>query len=432
MLKRAFSVADRNDQDLVLPPTYTDATRGSGGSSSPLASTWSAAASHSANQQTSLAGPQQQQQHHHQQQSPQPWQSSSQSANGGFEWRHAAQGQSGHAGFSAVQAGTACQPVASTSSSANPGRSAATFVPDDKDASSPKQASRASSTTSRRHSQKQSLDKGREEAEPQRLRPWTPVVPPDAQKALAEVQLAADNKTLSGVYSIECNTLVARADNGGNNRQSNVCPTASFTAANRSDVDVTLYFRPSAADDGVERTSAPPLPPRGRGNAQGLPPQSPMDVPLAITLKLHKGKARLCIPDRIPWRPLRIICILECARGIVFENAADVFSAANAHVSLPVGFTGKLAIWAPQGSIELSEPLRLNSTIVPSTQNNAHIVVYFISPDPSRPDTCPSHPTVAKTIDLCQVNTSKGRVRVDYAKPVRRSTSSKDSGCQIM
>lgn len=316
MLKRALSVADRNDQDLVLPPTYTDATRGSG--SSPLTSTWSAAASQSANHQLTSAGPQQQQQH--QQQSSQPWQSSSQSANGGFEWRHAIQGQSGHAGFSAVQAGTTYQPVASTSSSPNLGRSAATFVPDDKDASSPRQASRASSTTSRRHSKKQSLDKGREDSETQRLRPWTPVVPPDAQKALAEVQLAADNKTLSGVYSIECNTLVARADNGGNNRQSNVCPTATFTAANRSDVDVTLYFRPSAEDDGVERTSAPPLPPRGRGNAQLVPPASPMDVPLAITLKLHKGKARLSIPDRIPWRPLRIICILECTQGSVAKK----------------------------------------------------------------------------------------------------------------
>lgn len=78
-------------------------------------------------------------------------------------------------------------------------------------------------------------------------------------------------------------------------------------------------------------------------------------------------------------------------------------------------FNGKLAIWAPTANIELSEPLKRNSTIVPSSTGNAQMTVYRILPE-GEVDAGPPRNVV---MDLCQLNTTKGRVKVEYAKPLR-------------
>ena len=103
-------------------------------------------------------------------------------------------------------------------------------------------------------------------------------------------------------------------------------------------------------------------------------------------------------------------------------------------MQLPIGFDGKLAIWAPGGNIELSEPLKRNSTIIPSTTQNAYIVVYRITPEASA-----GHGQMALSsgnngggggvggagcMDLCQLNTSKGRVKVEYARPPKAGAGS--------
>ena len=100
---------------------------------------------------------------------------------------------------------------------------------------------------------------------------------------------------------------------------------------------------------------------------------------------------------------------------------------ANVYVSLPLGFDGKLAIWAPAGTIELSEPLKRSSTIIPSTTNNAYITVYRIVAEGSTASAEHSQIQQATTMDLCQLNTSKGRVRVDYARAPRDA-----DGCILM
>jgi hypothetical protein len=103
---------------------------------------------------------------------------------------------------------------------------------------------------------------------------------------------------------------------------------------------------------------------------------------------------------------------------------------ANAYLYLPPEFDGKLAVWAPQGTVELSETLRRNSTIIPSTSNNAYITVWKITPTIPEQQTNGKGPSNASQLppnvmDLAQVNTTKGRVRVEYAK-------SSDDSCVIM
>jgi hypothetical protein len=79
-------------------------------------------------------------------------------------------------------------------------------------------------------------------------------------------------------------------------------------------------------------------------------------------------------------------------------------------------FNGKVAIWAPAGNIELSEPLKRNSTIVPSSTGNAQMTVYRIMPEG---ETELSSSQRNAVMDLCQLNTTKGRVKVEYARPLR-------------
>ena len=98
---------------------------------------------------------------------------------------------------------------------------------------------------------------------------------------------------------------------------------------------------------------------------------------------------------------------------------------ANAYLYLPPEFDGKLAIWAPQGTIELSEALRRNSTIIPSTSNNPYITVYKITPTPNPSEAENASQLAPNIMDLAQVNTTKGRVKVEYAR-------SHSEGCLVM
>lgn len=84
-----------------------------------------------------------------------------------------------------------------------------------------------------------------------------------------------------------------------------------------------------------------------------------------------------------------------------------------------MGFNGKLAIWTPSGQIELSEPLKRNSTIVPSSTGNAQMTVYRILPEGEVEN--PNVPLRGLVMDLCQLNTTKGRVKVEYAKPLSKA-----------
>jgi len=103
---------------------------------------------------------------------------------------------------------------------------------------------------------------------------------------------------------------------------------------------------------------------------------------------------------------------------------------------LPVGFDGKLAIWTPQGSTELSEPLKANSTIIPSTTNSNYMTVYRITPSSDIPTMTDVQDATARRgagapvmmMDLCQINCSKGRVKVEYARAPRGG----GSGCIVM
>ena len=116
------------------------------------------------------------------------------------------------------------------------------------------------------------------------------------------------------------------------------------------------------------------------------------NVPLGILAENKKGRILLSLPDRISNRPLRIICTLDCGRtappvypqsGVMADVRPRFSRTGHVYVQLPIGFDGKLAIWAPGGNIELSEPLKRNSTIIPSTTQNAYIVVYPITPEAS-------------------------------------------------
>lgn len=165
---------------------------------------------------------------------------------------------------------------------------------------------------------KPSKQEQQNDRESSHLRQWTPCIPPEAQKALAPLTLTADVKPITGVYSIELSNAVATSDNG-NGVLTTVSPTASFTATLRHDIDVTLFFRPNPSSPSPlspqSKAQPPPLPAR-RGGASNAAPspaadRPPEDIPLQVLVKCNKGKLKLSVPDRIPSRPLRIICVLE-------------------------------------------------------------------------------------------------------------------------
>lgn len=230
-------------------------------------------------------------------------------------------------------------------------------------------------------------------------------IPPTAQKALAPLTVSTDLKDIVGSYSIELSTSIAYAQAA--NGTTPVTPTCKFTSSTRNDIDVTLYFRP------------PPSSAATNGGCPALPPRTQNDVPLEILANNKKGKIKMTIPHRLPGRPLRIICSLEGESFGVLVTGKSLkcfyFVSANAYLYLPPEFDGKLAIWAPQGTIELSEPLRRNSTIIPSTSNNAYITVYKITPSQT-PQSDSASQSSPNLMDLAQVNTTKGRVRVEYAR----------------
>jgi hypothetical protein len=124
-------------------------------------------------------------------------------------------------------------------------------------------------------------------------------IPPSAQKALAPLRVSTDSKPILAAYSVELSDSIAYAQAA--NGTTAVSPTCSFTSTARNDIDVTLYFRPPPPT--ATNSSGPPLPPRSN-------PRS--DIPLEILANNKKGKIKLTIPHRMPGRPLRVICSLEC------------------------------------------------------------------------------------------------------------------------
>lgn len=122
-------------------------------------------------------------------------------------------------------------------------------------------------------------------------------IPPEAQKALAPLTVSTDSKDIVGTYSIELSTNIAYAQAA--NGTTAVLPTCRFSSSTKNDIDVTLYFRP------------PPPPPADNGRPP-LPPRAQNDVPLEILANSKKGKIKLTVPHRLPGRPLRVICSLDC------------------------------------------------------------------------------------------------------------------------
>lgn len=167
--------------------------------------------------------------------------------------------------------------------------------------------------------EKQERERERQEV---RLREqlWVPAIPPEAQKALAPLAVTADIKPIHGTYAIELTSTTA-SSSSGNGVFTTVSPTARFDSTLKTDIDVTLYFRPTPAmiQDIHEKQMSAAAVATGMADAiarhataASTQAAALANIPLEILLKCKKGKIRLVVPDKLPTRPLRIICTLEC------------------------------------------------------------------------------------------------------------------------
>ena len=160
------------------------------------------------------------------------------------------------------------------------------------------------------------------------MRSYLARIPAQAQKALAPLKMQSDTKDITGVFAVEMPsasspnaTSLAPASNGASTV---VLPTAVFESTGRNDIDITLYLRPSLESLQQQQSqlqsqsqarsynpyaAPPPLPYRNNQNTNA-------NVPLEILAKNKKGRILLSLPDRIPNRPLRIICTLDCEASL--------------------------------------------------------------------------------------------------------------------
>lgn len=140
------------------------------------------------------------------------------------------------------------------------------------------------------------------------LRNYLARIPADAQKALAPLGIVGDAKSVEGIYSVELSTHTKWIP-AANGQGTTVNPTCSFTANARNDVDVTLYLRPNEQQRQQDQLLQQQNAQQGK---PALPARTHGGIPLEILLRAAKGRIRFSLPEKLPDRPLRIICTLEC------------------------------------------------------------------------------------------------------------------------
>lgn len=140
------------------------------------------------------------------------------------------------------------------------------------------------------------------------LRNYLARIPADAQKALAPLGIVGDAKSVEGIYSVELSTHTKWIP-AANGQGTTVNPTCSFTANARNDVDVTLYLRPNQQQRQQDQLLQQQNAQQGK---PALPARTHGGIPLEILLRAAKGRIRFSLPEKLPDRPLRIICTLEC------------------------------------------------------------------------------------------------------------------------
>lgn len=139
------------------------------------------------------------------------------------------------------------------------------------------------------------------------LRAYLSRIPPDAQKALAPLVMTGDAKSIDGTYSVEL-TATSKWVSAANNAGTHVYPACSLIANARNDIDVTIYLRPNEAQRQQDLLAQQQRP----ANAPPLPPRRDNSIPLEMLMRAARGRIRFSLPERLPDRPLRIICSGDC------------------------------------------------------------------------------------------------------------------------